>query len=278
MILALKKQVLLALIFTVLSSISLNAQTYQEDSRTIDSCELFATKKLMNDLNTVNFERKIYKGVISIPYRLLVPKKVLPKKKYPLVITFHNSSRIGNDNESQLEPLARIWIRNDIYKDFNCFVIAPQFNRRSTEYVRGADGITTSLPSDDVREILKLLEEAEKKYPIDRHRIYLVGYSMGASTAQDLFSMEPDKFAALVSIAGVPSFTNIRQLKSKKIWLIHGKKDADNPYIGSERLYRMLAGNKRLLFTSYGNLDHNNIMIPYLLNEDIPKWLFETDK
>lgn len=133
MILALKKQVLLALIFTVLSSISLNAQTYQEDSRTIDSCELFATKKLMNDLNTVNFERKIYKGVISIPYRLLVPKKVLPKKKYPLVITFHNSSRIGNDNESQLEPLARIWIRNDIYKDFNCFVIAPQFNRRSTE-------------------------------------------------------------------------------------------------------------------------------------------------
>lgn len=64
----------------------------------------------------------------------------------------------------------------------------------------------------------------------------------------------------------------------EQIWLIHGKQDTDNPYIGSEQLYRKLAGNKRLIFTSYNNLNHNSIMVPYLLTEDIPMWLFGTDK
>ena len=101
---------------------------------------------------------------------------------------------------------------------------------------------------------------------------------MGASTAQNLFNINPKKFAALVSIAGVPDFSNLKKLKDKNIWLIHGKKDIENPYIGSAELYNRLGNNKNLVFTTFNNLQHNNIAIPYLLSDEIPKWLFKTSR
>lgn len=250
-------------------------QQFTQDNRQIDNSEVSSSKGRLNALSTERFEKKVFIGVKGeLPYRMLSPKVITPGKKYPLVITFHNSSRIGNDNQGQLEPLARIWLRDEIYDKYNCFVIAPQFNRRSSEYVKDKDGRLTAVGSSDVKLVIELIAEAEREYPVDRNRIYLVGYSMGASTAQNLLSMAPGNFAALVSIAGVPDFSNIGGIRGKKIWLIHGKKDLDNLYQGSEALYGKLKGDSGLSFTSFEQLDHHNIMIPYLLNEDIPGWLF----
>jgi|UPI000647E564 predicted peptidase len=75
---------------------------------------------------------------------------------------------------------------------------------------------------------------------------------MGASTTQNIFSMKPEKFATSISIACITDFSNIQKLKSKKIWLIHGKQNIENLYIGSEKLYRKLAGNKHT-YLCYSN-------------------------
>lgn len=270
--------ILIAIFLTGLISIHSYAQIHVVEDKTIDSVEFSGTRKILNDLPVDKFQKKIFvNGSSTIPYRILIPKDV-QAKKYPLVITFHNSSRIGNDNQNQLEPLARIWLRENIYNDFNCFVIAPQFNERSSSYHQENGGILTSTPSNDAREILKLIEEIERTYPVDKNKIYLVGYSMGASTAQNILNINPKKFAALVSIAGVPDFSNLKKLKNNNIWLIHGKEDIENPYIGSAELYARLKNNKNLFFTTFNNLQHNNIMIPYLLSDEIPKWLFKTSR
>lgn len=269
---------LIAIFLTGLISIHSYAQIHVVEDKTIDSVEFSGTRKILNDLPVDKFQKKIFvNGSSTIPYRILVPKDV-QAKKYPLVITFHNSSRIGNDNQNQLEPLARIWLRENIYNDFNCFVIAPQFNERSSSYHQENSGILTSTPSNDAREILKLIEEIERTYPVDKNKIYLVGYSMGASTAQNILNINPKKFAALVSIAGVPDFSNLKKLKNNNIWLIHGREDIENPYIGSAELYARLKNNKNLFFTTFNNLQHNSIMIPYLLSDEIPKWLFKTSR
>lgn len=269
---------LIAIFLTGLVSIHSYAQIHVVEDKTIDSVEFSGTRKILNDLPVDKFQKKIFvNGSSTIPYRILIPKDV-QAKKYPLVITFHNSSRIGNDNQNQLEPLARIWLRENIYNDFNCFVIAPQFNERSSSYHQENSGILTSTPSNDAREILKLIEEIERTYPVDKNKIYLVGYSMGASTAQNILNINPKKFAALVSIAGVPDFSNLKKLKNNNIWLIHGREDIENPYIGSAELYARLKNNKNLFFTTFNNLQHNNIMIPYLLSDEIPKWLFKTSR
>ena len=146
----------------------------------------------------------------ELPYRFLLPQNVDGKKKYPLIITFHNSTRIGHDNENQLEPLARIWLRDEIYSRYNCFVIAPQFGERSSNYSENNEGILTSKPSENVLALPELIKKITTEYPeIDKNRIYLVGYSMGASTAQDLLNIAPETFAAIVSLPEFQIFFRI---------------------------------------------------------------------
>lgn len=257
-----------------------NAQTQIFDSLAVDSATFVNTKNKINQLNTESFKKqKFTQKQAELPYRLLLPKNYNQSQKYPLVITFHNSTRIGNDNEKQLEPLAKIWLRPEIYDNFPCFVIAPQFNKRSSNYTKQADGILSSIPSDDVNLVLKLIDSISLKYGnVDKSRIYLVGYSMGASTAQNLMTMDAKKFAAMVSIAAVPDLSNLNAFKNKSILLIHGQNDTENPYNGSIALFEKLKANKKLIFKTYTQLNHDNINIPFLLSDEIPQWLFEQKK
>lgn len=271
---------ILRFLFFILIANSTFAQKKEIRETTVDSLTFVNNRKTVNSLNTDAFLKKIFtKENIQIPYRLLTPKNNNKNQKYPLVITFHNSVRIGNDNENQLEPFAKIWLRPEIYTKYQCYVIAPQFSQRSSSYEKNSDGIQISKPSRDVFALLELIQNVAKEYPnIDKDRIYLAGYSMGASTAQNLLNIAPNKFAAIVSVAAVPDFSNLTKLSKKNIWLIHGEKDDDNPYIGSVELFNKLATDKNLIFTSFSNLNHNNIVIPFLISEEIPKWLFEKRK
>lgn len=271
---------ILTIIFLILTANFIFAQDKEFRDTTVDSLTFVNNRKLVNSLNTDVYEKKIFtKKDIVIPYRLLTPKNNIKSQKYPLIITFHNSTRIGNDNENQLEPFAKNWLRTEIYNKYQCYVIAPQFNRRSSNYEKNVEDIQISKPSSDVFVLLELIKNVEKEYPnIDKNRIYLIGYSMGASTAQNLLNIAPNKFAATVSVAAVPDFSNLKKLSKKNIWLIHGGKDDENPYIGSLELFNKLPSNKNLIFTTFSNLNHNNIVIPFLITEEIPKWLFEKHK
>jgi predicted peptidase len=271
---------ILTIIFLILTANFIFAQDKEFRDTTVDSLTFVNNRKLVNSLNTDVYEKKIFtKKDIVIPYRLLTPKNNIKSQKYPLIITFHNSTRIGNDNENQLEPFAKNWLRTEIYNKYQCYVIAPQFNKRSSNYEKNVEDIQISKPSSDVFVLLELIKNVEKEYPnIDKNRIYLIGYSMGASTAQNLLNIAPNKFAATVSVAAVPDFSNLKKLSKKNIWLIHGGKDDENPYIGSLELFNKLPSNKNLIFTTFSNLNHNNIVIPFLITEEIPKWLFEKHK
>lgn len=273
-------KVILTIIFLILTANFIFAQNKEYRDTTVDSLTFVNNRKSLNNLNTEVFEKKIFiKKDIVIPYRLLTPKNNIKSQKYPLIITFHNSSRIGNDNENQLEPFAKNWLRPEIYNKYQCYVIAPQFNKRSSNYEKNIEGIPISKPSSDVFALLELIQNTEQEYPnIDKNRIYLIGYSMGASTAQNLLNIAPNKFAAIISVAAVPDFSNLKKLNNKNIWLIHGEKDDENPYHGSVELFKKLSSNKNLIFTTFSNLNHNNIVAPFLMTEEIPKWLFEKYK
>lgn len=273
------EQTITLLFFALIANFA-SAQKKEFRETTVDSLTFVNNRKTLNSLNTDVYAKKIFnKENTQIPYRFLTPKNNDKNQKYPLVITFHNSTRIGNDNENQLEPFAKIWLRPEIYNKYQCYVLSPQFNKRSSNYEKNADGIQNSKPSDDVFALLELIKNIEKEYPnIDKNRIYLMGYSMGGSTAQNILNLAPNKFAAIVSVAAIPDFSNLKKLSKKNIWLIHGSKDDENPYIGSLDLFNKLSSNKKLIFTTLSNLDHNNIVIPFLITEEIPKWLFEKRK
>lgn len=268
------KLVRIFLFLSLLTTFSF-AQTQNYSPIKIDSLSAAQTRTKLNQLPTDQFQKRVYKqDKKELPYRILLPRGYDKNKKYPLVITFHNSTRIGNDNEKQLEPLARIWLREEIQEKYPCFVLAPQFNERSSNYTANKEGVLESKPSNDINLVFNIMKQLEQEFPnIDKSRIYLIGYSMGGSTAQNMLSLAPQKFAALVSLAAVPDFSNLKAMKRKNILLIHGQKDDENPYKGSVDLFNKLS-NKRATFLTFTELDHNNIHIPFLLTEQIPQWLF----
>jgi len=271
-------RILVSLIFFFIS-LKISAQICLFDNTKVDSITFLGTRNIINKLPNDLFEKHIYtKDKKSLPYRLLKPKNYDKSKDYPVVITFHNSSRIGNDNEKQLEHLSKIWIREAVYDKYPAFIIVPQFNERSSKYLKGKNGSLKSEPFNDIDLVLHLLDDFQRTYKVDKSRIYLVGYSMGGSTAQNVLSIAPNKFAAMVSIAAVPDFSKLSALKEKSIFLIHGKKDTVNPYSGSEELFIRLKDNKSLIFKTFTELNHDNITIPLLLENEIPVWLFNQKK
>lgn len=268
---------LIALCCLLLTVCHLKAQVKKHNVLTFDSLNFAAIKKQLNAIDATPFEKLDFESNgEKMRYRLLKPKNVLSTVKYPLVIALHNSSRIGTDNELQLEPLTRIWLKNDLRERYPAFVLAPQFAERPTIYSENdSSKILTATAQPNLQLLVKLISQIIENPQIDKNRIYLIGYSMGGSTAQHLLSQDPNLFAAMVAVAGVPNFSNIQQISKKPIWLIHGLKDNENPFVGSEKLFELLNGNNKLRFTIYDNLDHNNINSAILATDDLAKWLFQ---
>ncbi|MVZ66146.1 phospholipase [Sphingobacterium sp. DK4209] len=265
--------------FGLIGTLPLSAQKQSSNDIIIDSITFSQTRAKIVELPNGAFEKHVFeKQGKKLHYRQLLPINYSSHKKYPLVISLHNSSRIGDDNEKQLEHMAKVWQRPEIRSKYEAFVIVPQFNERSSNYVYDVEGNYISKPFTDIQLVLDLIKQFEDSHQVDASRIYLVGYSMGASTAQNLMSIAPDKFTALVSLAAVPDLSHIEALKKQNILLIHGQQDVDNPYAGSVALFQHLQGNKHLTFNSYTNLDHDTITIPFLLTDEIPAWLFKQKK
>ncbi len=270
-----KKQLIFC--YYLLIALPLCAQKSEIKTLPFDSTAFALSRKQLNSLDAKPFEKLTYNtaGVV-LPYRLLAPREIKSGAKYPLIIALHNSSRLGNDNENQLEPLTRTWLTAAMRTKFPAFVLAPQFETRPTQYAfNEAYQVTTATPQKNLQALLQLIVEMSKNPQIDTKRIYLIGYSMGGSTAQHLLSQKPELFAAAIAVAGVPDFSNLASIKNKPIWLIHGKQDDENPFSGSQKLFELLKGNTKARFTIYENLNHNNINYPLLATDELAKWLFK---
>ena len=271
------KKHLVALFLICIGFSELQAQTTKIQTLSFDSAAFALKRKELNSIDASAFAKLNYEAKgFKLPYRLLSPKKIKSGVKYPLIIALHNSSRLGNDNEKQLEPLTRTWLTGKVRSKFQAFVLAPQFETRPTEYAKNITyGVLTANPQRNLQTLFSLIDSLIKNPQIDTKRIYLIGYSMGGSTVQHLLSAKPELFAAAISIAGVPDVSNLQNIKNKPLWLIHGRKDDENPFNGSEKLFELLKGNKKARFTIYEHLDHNTITFPLLATDELAKWLFK---
>ncbi|SDW51509.1 carboxylesterase family protein [Flavobacterium degerlachei] len=242
--------------------------------------DTISLQKLKGEIRSVSntvFEIGSYTGSQNIPihYRLLKPKLKREIDKFPLVIVFHGSAAIGTDNESQLGLLAKLWAVDNIQKKYPAYVLAPQFSVRSSNYSMDKNrAVIVSVAQGPVQTTLQLIDSLKANLNIDSKRIYLVGFSMGASTVINTLSSQPDLFAAVVSIAGIPQFDQIGALANKPIWLIHGNQDTENPFESDMQFYKESSMHNKTLFWEMDALEHNNILSTELLGDAIPKWLF----
>ncbi|MFC5571442.1 alpha/beta fold hydrolase [Lysobacter yangpyeongensis] len=210
-----------------------------------------------------------------LPYRLMTPSTATVGERSPLVVLLHGSGAIGDDNTAQIGPVARAWAEPAVRARFGGYVLAPQVATRSADYHAGCDGLPASAPGDSLAAVLALIDDVVARYPIDPDRIYLVGFSMGASAALDALVERPRGFAAVVAFAPVPPDRHFAaRVAAVPMLLVHGSADAENPYAADRAWARAVAqAGGRPRFVVIDGMAHE-FPRQMLRRADWREWLF----
>mgnify|MGYP002020987877 FL=1 len=127
--------------------------------------------------------------------------------------------------------------------------------------------------SPDAIRALKILDQVEKDYSVDRSREILTGWSMGGYGAWSLAMTHPDRWAAVVPVSGGGDTTRVATLKNVPIWAFHGEKDETIPIKRTEMMIEALkaAGAGNVRFTVYADAGHDSWTETYG-NPELYEW------
>lgn len=206
------------------------------------------------------FSREIIKPV-RLRYLLYLPPGYEDSgdKRWPLVLFLHGSGERGDD----IELVKKHGLPEALPElpDFPAIVVVPQCPTLS-DWVRQLDALTS------------LLDHLEFSLPVDTDRIYLAGFSMGAHGTWMLAAHQPQRFAALIPIAGRTEPEQAPQIRHLPIWMFHGGKDEGVPISFSDQMYdalRLL--DAQVQYTIYHDSGH--MVAGFAFREaELYKWLF----
>ena len=246
-----------------------------------DVADTLHSKTRINEIKSLDnniFEAHTFTGkqTPKIKYRLLKPSQQNDNKKFPLVIVFHGSNGVGTDNISQLGVLAKLWATPEIKAKYPAYILVPQFPTRSSNYqLDEGRKVLTSVPQPALQTSLQLIDSLKRTLHIDEDRIYVIGFSMGASSVINVLSAKPELFAAGVSISGIPQFDQVKALSNIPLWVMHGTLDTENPFNSDVQFFKELDKPNKTRFWLFDGKAHNDIFTSLILGENIPKWLFK---
>jgi len=95
--------------------------------------------------------------------------------------------------------------------------------------------------------------------PIDKHKIYVTGLSLGGFATWNLAQAAPERFAAIAPICGGGNLERLCIMRDIPTWVFHGAKDTAVPSEESERLVKQLREfESDVKFTLYPDLGHDS--------------------
>ncbi len=244
-----------------------------------DSLKSLARIKGIKNLDYSDFKPgKFDNGKVAVNYRFLKPKTIEQNKKYPLVLVFHGSGAIGNNNTSQMGVLSKMWLLPENREKYQAYVLSPQFPIRSSNYhLDKSRNVKVSESNEHLDLVLKSIDSLIVNENIDPSRIYMMGFSMGGATTSNAISKRPDLFAAAINVSGISQFDKIDELTKMPIWIVHGSLDTDNFPQSNFKFFEEMKTKGNVFLWEYKDKYHNNILSAELVDE-IPKWLFKQSK
>jgi len=206
---------------------------------------------------------------VRVDYLLYLPRDygVDAAQKWPLILFLHGSEERGEDVE---------WVkRNGMPRlleqglDLPCLVVSPQCPPDQYWWPRAA-------------VLSALLDGLEGTFAVDPQRVYLTGFSMGAYGAWALALREPQRFAALVPVAGGCDFAsndipaNLCDLQAMPVWAFHGALDTTvSPGESQRAVDALQACDGDVRFTLYPEEDHAGACARAYSDPELYTWLLE---
>ncbi len=203
----------------------------------------------------------------DMPYRILVPRNYDPAKSYPLHIFLHGISERGTDNEKQLSLGASNFQVDSVRNNYPAFIIFPQCP------------ISDYWFSEPVTQTLKeLIDTFVANNTIDKDKISIGGFSMGAYGTFAMVEQNPGFFVAAVAIAGEWDENKAASMTKTKWQIFAGKKDVVVSYSKAEKMAMALTNaGASVSFTLYSDADHYGTWVKAFSKPDLFSWLFSSD-
>lgn len=238
------------------------------------------------DLNL--FQKKQFiTGNDTMLYRLLLPENYDASKKYPLVFFLHGAGERGNDNEKQLIHGAKLFLKEQVRRDYPAIVVFPQCPQNSfwsnvgfrMENGKRVFGFKAQgEPTIAMKLAQELLYSIMKDYRVSKRQVYAGGLSMGGMGTFEIVRRNPRVFAAAFPICGGGEPTTAPVMKKTKWWVFHGGKDDVVPPELSEKMVDALKAAKAAVkFTLYPDANHNS-WDPAFAEPELLSWLFKQKK
>ena len=212
------------------------------------------------------FEYTVQGGTYQVNYLLFLPDgyDADSTQKWPLIFYHHGAGEKG-DNIEDIEKVNTHGPPKIVEEqpDFPFVVLSPQ---RPTDFLSNWESF--------VAPAMALLDEVLATYSIDANRVYITGISQGAYATWELSITFPDRFAAVVPIAGgLWANQNVCNLKDVPVWVFHGDSDTVVPPSNSSRAVESLEGcNGNVKFTLYPDVEHDSWTITYA-DQALYDWL-----
>jgi predicted peptidase len=225
-------------------------------------------------------------------YQVYIPVDYVTTKKWPIIACLHGAGQQGNDG---LLP-TRGDLSDNIRRNrslFPAIIVFPQ-----------AQMGTRWLDLDMQELAIAELDQAIKEFQVDSKRVYLTGFSMGAGGTYRIAYRWPEKFTAIVTVAGFietpPASMNspagmeadrranvfvdapdpfaalASRLKNIPIWIFHGDADSVVPVNQSRKLSQALKDTgANVHYTEYPGASHGVASQKAYADPEMIKWLLQ---
>ncbi|MFV0444806.1 MAG: alpha/beta fold hydrolase [Planctomycetaceae bacterium] len=206
-------------------------------------------------------------------YRLHVPRG-RSSERLPVVLYLHGSGERGDDNIVQLGGLPEYLARRVTQRRFPCLVVVPQCPAETfwTSSIRQR----RSQSGDDLPMVMRILDEVLARADADPSRVYLIGYSMGAYGAWELAIQYPQRFAAVVSVAGGGDPVRVGALKGVPVWAVHGADDKGVPPKESREMIAALrAAGGSPMYSELKGVGHAAVGPGLIESSEVLVWMFD---
>jgi predicted peptidase len=229
-------------------------------------------------------KRWLVQGGDTLPYRVLLPQNWDSSKSYPLLIFLHGAGERGRDNEKQLTHGAKLFVREDVRRDYPAIVIFPQCPTNSywSNVLRLHDAagkrqfhfLAEGEPTRAMVLLQQLVTYVIETYKPRKGAVYLGGLSMGGMGAYELVRRQPGIFVRAFAICGGADPATAKKLRKTDWWIFHGlKDDVVDPRFSQAMADALKNRRAAVRLTLYPDANHNS-WDPAFAEPGLLPWLF----